>query len=56
MDLLTRELGPRCPGDVSRSMVIVASAVLVLGLIGIVACLVPGVRAHLDPRAALNME
>ena len=37
--------------------VIFVLAVLLLGLIGILACLVPGVRAaHLDPRAALNTE
>jgi len=36
---------------------IFTSAVLLLGVIGIVACLVPGVRAsHLDPRVALNTE
>jgi predicted permease len=33
------------------------SAVLVLGMIGVLACLLPGVRAsRLDPRAALNSE
>jgi putative ABC transport system permease protein len=36
---------------------ILTSAVLLLGVIGILACLVPGVRAaHLDPRVALNTE
>jgi len=36
---------------------IFASAALVLGLIGVLACLLPGVRAsQLDPRAALNTE
>jgi len=34
-----------------------SAAVLLLGLIGVVACLLPGVRAsRLDPRAALNTE
>jgi ABC-type antimicrobial peptide transport system permease subunit len=36
---------------------ILASAVLVLGLIGLLACLLPGIRAsRLDPRVALNTE
>lgn len=36
---------------------IFSAAVLLLGLIGLFACLLPGVRAsHLDPRAALNTE
>jgi putative ABC transport system permease protein len=36
---------------------IFASAVLVLGLIGLLACLLPGIRAsQLDPRVALNTE
>jgi len=36
---------------------IFASAVLLLGLIGLLACLLPGVRAaQLDPRVALNAE
>jgi len=36
---------------------IFASAVLLLGVIGVLACLVPGVRAaNLDPRIALNRE
>jgi ABC-type antimicrobial peptide transport system permease subunit len=36
---------------------IYASAVLLLGLIGLVACLLPGIRAaQLDPRVALNTE
>jgi ABC-type antimicrobial peptide transport system permease subunit len=36
---------------------IFASAVLVLGLIGLLACLLPGIRAsRLDPRVALNTE
>jgi ABC-type antimicrobial peptide transport system permease subunit len=36
---------------------ILASAVLVLGLIGLLACLLPGIRAsQLDPRVALNTE
>jgi len=36
---------------------IFAASVALLGFIGIVACLVPGVRAaHLDPRVALNTE
>ena len=36
---------------------ILASAVLLLGVIGLVACLLPGIRAsQLDPRVALNTE
>jgi ABC-type antimicrobial peptide transport system permease subunit len=36
---------------------IFAGAVLLLALIGVLACLLPGIRAsQLDPRAALNTE
>jgi ABC-type antimicrobial peptide transport system permease subunit len=36
---------------------IFASSVLLLGLIGLLACLLPGMRAaQLDPRVALNTE
>jgi putative ABC transport system permease protein len=55
--LTTRALSQLLFETVPFDPVIFASSAVMLGLIGILACLVPGVRAsQLDPRSALNTE
>lgn len=55
--IATRALSQLLFETTALDPVIFSSAVLLLGLIGVVACLLPGLRAsQLDPRAALNTE